>query len=126
MNEAALFFASHPDALPLYEAFERRVMAKTNGTQITVHKTQITFLNRRGFAFVSFLPARRAKDRPKVFITVSFGLARRVISPRIDAVSEPYPQRFTHHVVIGSTEEIDDELMGWVREASDFAARPGR
>jgi hypothetical protein len=35
---------------------------------------------------------------------------------------EPYPGRFTHHVLLSGTEEIDDELLGWVKEAAVFSA----
>lgn len=34
---------------------------------------------------------------------------------------EPYPNRWTHHVLISAPEEIDDELMGWIKEASIFS-----
>ena len=116
------FFNEHPQALPLYIAFEERLFAELEGVKVKVQKTQITFSNRYGFAFVSFLPARRAKDRPDPYITVTLGLNRREGSPRIDQASEPYPGRWTHHLVIGSVDEIDGELMAWVREAYDFAA----
>ena len=96
-------------------------MAELEGVSIKVQKTQITFANRYGFAFVSFLPARRATDRPNPYITITLGLNRRENSVRIDQATEPYPGRWTHHLVIGSVEEIDDELMAWVREAYDFA-----
>ena len=43
-------------------------------------------------------------------------------SPRIDAAVEPYPNRWTHHVPVQGIEEIDEELMGWVKEAAVFAA----
>lgn len=116
------FFRERPEALPLYSAFEARLFAELGEVNIRVQKTQITFSNRRVFAAVSFLPARRAKDRPDPYITVTLGLNRRERSPRIDQAVEPYPGRWTHHLVIGSAEEIDDELMAWVREAYDFAA----
>lgn len=116
------FFHEKPQAIPLYEAFESRLLSELEGVSIKVQKTQITFSNRYGFAFVSFLPARKAKNRPDPYITVTLGLNRRELSPRVDQASEPYPGRWTHHLVIGSVEEIDDELMVWVREAYDFAA----
>ncbi len=116
------FFHEKPQALPLYEAFERRLLSELGEVNIRVQKTQITLANRRVFGAVSFLPARRAKDRPNPYITVTLGLNRREGSPRVDQVSEPYPGRWTHHLVIGSPEEIDDELMAWTREAYDFAA----
>jgi len=105
------FFNKRPEAIPLYE-----------GKVIQPQKSQITLKNRRVFGAVSFLPARKAKDRPDPYLTITVGLNRREGSPRMDQVSEPYPGRWTHHLVIGSVEEIDDELMDWVREAYDFAA----
>lgn len=122
------FFREKPEALPLYEAFAGRLLAELEGVNIKTQKTQITFTNPRVFSAVSFLPARRAKDRPDPYITITLGLNRRESSPRIDQASEPYPGRWTHHLVIGSEAEIDDELMAWVREAYDFAAakRGGR
>lgn len=120
-GDVLFFFENHLEALPLYEAFEAQV-ERLGEVSIRVQKTQITFSNRHNFAFVSFLPARKAKNRPKVYITVTFGLGRRVDSPRIDIATEPYPNRWTHHVLVSSTEEIDNELMGWIREAYDFSA----
>ena len=98
MDQNTLFFFDQkPEAIPLYEAFENRLLAELEGVVIQPQKSQITLKNRRVFGAVSFLAARRTKDRP-------------------------YPGRWTHHLVIGSAEEIDDELMAWVREAYDFAA----
>lgn len=123
MDQNILFFFNEkPEALPLYIAFEERLLAELGEVEFKVQKTQITLKNRRVFGAVSFLPARRAKDRPDPYITITLGLGRREPSPRIDQASEPYPGRWTHHLVIGSVEEIDDELMAWVREAYDFAA----
>ena len=116
------FFNEHPQAIPLYEAFEARLLAELDGVVIQPQKSQITLKNRRVFGAVSFLPARRAKDRPDPYLTITLGLNRREGSPRVDQASEPYPGRWTHHLVIGSVEEIDDELMAWVKEAYDFAA----
>lgn len=92
------------------------------GSRCKVSRTQITFMNKRGFAFVSFLPCRRAKDRPAVWVTVTFGPGYRKESPRINAATEPYPGRWTHHVLVGSVGEIDSELMGWLQEAAAFSA----
>ena len=44
----------------------------------------------------------------------------------MDAKTEPYPNRWTHHVMIGSAEEIDQELLGWLWEAAQFAASTPR
>lgn len=121
-QDVLYFFDGKPDALQLYEAFEKRVLSESSDVKIKVQKTQIAFSNRHNFAFVSFLPVRKAKERPKVYIVVTFGLGYRVESPRIDAAVEPYPGRFTHHVLVSGIEEIDEELMSWVREAAVFSA----
>ena len=42
-------------------------------------------------------------------------------SPRVAAASEPYPGRWTHHILVTEAGQIDEELMGWLREAWDFA-----
>lgn len=119
--ETLLFFAGHEDALPLYEAFERAVLSRFPDARVRVAKTQIAFANRRNFAFVSFLPVRRAAERPKPYITVTFGLGRRETGPRVDVSVEPYPNRWTHHVLVGAPEEIDGELMALIGEAYAFA-----
>ena len=121
-SDELFFFNEKPAALPLYEAFAKRLLAEIDNVTIKVQKTQISFSNRHNFACVSFPPARKAKDRPKTYITVTFGLRYKKESPRIDAASEPYPNRWTHHMLISSEEEIDDELMGWIKEAAAFSA----
>ena len=107
MNQDILqFFDTHPNALPLYELFEQRLLSEIENVTIKVQKTQISFSNKHNFAFVSFLAVRKAKERPENYIVITFGLGYHAGSPRID-VSEP--------------EEIDDELMGWVKEAAVFS-----
>ena len=121
-GDELFFFNEKPAALPLYEAFAQRLFAEIGDMTVKVHKTQISFSNKYNFAFVSLLPVRKAKVRPETYITVSFGLRYKKESPRIDVATEPYPNRWTHHMLISSVEEIDDELMGWIKEAADFSA----
>ena len=123
MNQDILFFFDkNPEALPLYEALEERILSEIPDVKIKVQKTQISFANKHNFAFVSFLPARKAKERPVIYITVTFGLGYRKESPRIDAATEPYPNRWTHHMLISQVDEVDDELLGWIKEAGAFSA----
>ena len=86
-----------------------------------VEKSQIAVCHRGMFAAVSFAPVRKAKDRPKPFLTITFGLSYRKESLRIDVATEPYPNRWTHHVMIGTVEEVDEELLSWIVEAAEFA-----
>ena len=121
-NDVFFFFGDHMDALPIYERLEKAILTRIPDVKIKVAKTQITFAKRYGFAFVSFNPCRKAKERPAVWMTVTFGLGCRKESPRIDVATQPFPGRWTHHVMVGSEEEIDEELLDWIKEAADFSA----
>ncbi|MEG0756553.1 MAG: DUF5655 domain-containing protein [Oscillospiraceae bacterium] len=63
------------------------------------------------------LPRRKTEGG----IVVSFGLSYRLDSPRIAVATEPYPNRWTHHVPVTDAAQLDEELLGWLREAYDFA-----
>ena len=123
MEEILQFFDAHPDAFPLYDKFEKCVTEHVPEARIKVQKTQISFYNRHMFACVSFARVRKKKDCPDSYIVVTFGLNHRAVSPRIDIATEPYPNRWTHHVLISELSEIDDELMAWVEEAACFSDR---
>ena len=123
MDERILFFfQDNLNALPLYREFEGRVCSEIENVSVKVQKTQISFYNRHMFACVSFAKVRKKSARPDSCIVISFGLDYEVQSPRIDVAAQVRPNRWTHHVLISDPAEIDDELMGWIREASDFSA----
>lgn len=118
--DEALFFQDWPQLFGLYMALRERLTARYPDMAVRVSKTQISFYNRHMFAMAS-LPVRRKKEWPGEFLMVSFGLARQAQSPRIAVCTEAYPGRFTHHVLVGREEELDDELMAWIGEAYGFA-----
>lgn len=120
-GEALLFFDGHPGAILLYLTFDEAVRKAVDADRVKVQKTQISYYNKHLFACVSLLPVRKAANRPRDYITVTLGLDHALESPRVDAVSEPYPGRFTHHLMISSVDEIDEELMDWVKQAADYA-----
>ena len=125
-TDTLCFFGEHMDAYPIYEYLEEQILNRIPEAKIKVSKTQISFSHKRGFAFVSFNPCRRAAERPEVWMTVTFGLGYRKESPRIDVATEPYPGRWTHHVMVGSIADIDKELLSWLTEAAEFAVQKGR
>ena len=121
-TDTLFFFEGHTDALPLYEKLEKRILNEMNDVRIKVQKSQISFYNRHLFACVSFMRVRKKKDCPESYIVITVGLGHKVESPRIDIATEPYPNRWTHHVLVSRPDEIDGELMGWIKEAAEFAA----
>ena len=121
-GDALCFFDGKPEELALYEALEARIRTEVPDVRIKVQKSQITFYNKHLFACVSYVRVRKKAQLPPCYIVVTVGLARRVESPRIAVATEPYPGRWTHHIVVAGPEEIDNELMDWVKEGAAFAA----
>lgn len=119
-SDELLFFQGREAALPLYLRL-RELLQSCEPVEIAVKKTQISLIRRRLFGAVSFTPVRRAKERPEHWMTLTFGLNRRLDSPRIDGAVEPYPGRWTHHMMIGSEGELDGEVLKWLQEAAVFA-----
>ncbi|MGI5917377.1 MAG: DUF5655 domain-containing protein [Anaerolineae bacterium] len=119
-RDIALFFDRMPEALPLYLAFEDKIRARYPDVKIKIKKTQISFSNRYGFAYV-WLPHRKMKGRPAVYMIVSFGAPYRIDSPHIVEAVEPYPNRWTHHVIIERLQDIDDQVMEWIDLSYHFS-----
>ena len=116
-----LFFDQHPTALPIYEAFETMLYARFPDVQKRVQKTQISFYNKHMFSCVSFVRVKRKAELPDPYIVVTLGLPYPLESERVAVKTEPYPGRWTTHIVIGGADEIDEELFFWVSQAYTFS-----
>ena len=116
-----LFFELDGEALPLYMLFEERLSATFPNTRKRVQKTQITFVNRHVFACVSFARVKRKTEMPSPYLVITLGLPYPLESERVAVKTEPYPGRWTTHIVVGTPDELDDELFCWVAQAYGFA-----
>ncbi len=120
-----IFFAEEPGALSLFQALNDRILEEC-GEYATmrreIQKTQVSYYNARMFACISLLRIKRKAEMPHPYITVSFGLGEPCRHPRIGVVTEAAPKRWTHHVLVSSIDEIDDRLMGWLKEAAHYSA----
>lgn len=113
------FFDGKPRQLALYETLFTRLEEDFPTASVKVQKSQISFYGRHLFAATS-LPIRRRKEWPQDCILVTFGLGTRVVHDRIAVAVEPYPNRWTHHVVVADEDEVDSRLMDWLRAAWEF------
>ena len=122
MTEDILFFFDRePQALSLFELLCEQAMARWPSSTLRGQKTQITFSVPRGYLFAS-RPRRRGGG-----LMVSFGLSAPLQSPRLFAVANPAPGRYTHHVQVRDFSELDDELMQWIAWSHEnMAARQRR
>ena len=118
MDDVHLFFNKSTEMLPLYYVIETAIRAEFEDVRVKVQKTQISFYNKHFFACVSL---KKARGWPKSCLVLSLGLNRRLEHPRVAQAVEPYPNRGTHHILVQQEDEVDAELMEWVREAYGFA-----
>ena len=120
-NQIDAFFAADPTVIPLYQALESLLYALGDVTR-KVQKTQISFSSGKGFAYV-WLPIHKVKGRPEHYVILSFTLNHQVVSRRIVESAEPYPSRWMHHLILSAQEDLDEELLDWLREAYNFGLR---
>ena len=121
--DSLLFFNAQPDALPLFLALEEKLFARFPEARKRVQKTQITYYHKHVFACVSFARVRRKAELPRPWLTLTLGLPYPLASDRVAVKTEVRPGRWTMHLVLGSEEELDEELMGWLEEAYAFSER---
>lgn len=115
------FFEGHATAYPLYEAFEKALFARFPQTFVRVQKTQITFSCRYVYLVISFLRVRKKAELPDPYLVLTLGLNYPLESSRVAAKTEPYPGRWTTHILIHQPDELDDQLFHWISEAYAYA-----
>ena len=98
----------------------RAVVEAIGAAHIRVGKSQISFRRRRAFAW-AWIPDRylRGTHAPLV-LTLSLGHTD--ASPRWKQIVEPSPGRFTHHLELYVSADIDAEVRACLREAWEAAA----
>lgn len=119
-SDVLFFFDGKPLELALYEALFRHLEMEFSEVSVRVQESQISFYGRHLFSAAS-LPVRRKKSWPEHCIVLTIGLSHRLDSPRVAVATEPYPGRWTHHILLSDEAQIDGELLGWLREAWEFA-----
>lgn len=113
------FLNAHPGRIALFEAVEK-VILSLGPSEMAVAKTQISWGSPKKFGFLS-LPIRMGKETPEGSLVLSFGLDHREEHPKIAVASNPYPNRWTYHVVLAAPGDVDDTVRGFLREAYIFS-----
>lgn len=120
-SDELMFFSGHMAAVPLYEAFAGKLFERFPNTSMRVQKTQITFSNRHVYACVSLARVKKKAELPAPYLVVTLGLPYALDSDRVAVKTEPYPGRWTTHIVVGAQTDFNDEFWDWVRQAYEFA-----
>jgi hypothetical protein len=87
--------------------------------EVRTSKSQVSFRRARGFAYL-WVPGRYLKH-PRADVVLSFALGRRAESQRFKEVVHPSPRHWMHHLEIHAVNDVDDEVVGWLREAAERA-----
>lgn len=119
-----VMFEGRPGARALFYEV-RRYIESLDPVTIEFTKSQASFRNRSKFAWV-WLPQRHVRERSEVGIVLTFGLDRKIDDRQIAEAVEPYPGRWTHHVVIEEEYDLNEKLRGWLWEAYGFGMRRGK
>jgi hypothetical protein len=108
------YFAGHAASRKLFEGL-RAMIESIGAADIRVTKSQVAFYRSKPFAW-AWIPGKylRGQAAPLV-LTLSFD--RQDVSPRWKEIVAPAPGRFTHHLEVYSSADIDDEVRGWLQEA---------
>ena len=120
-QDTLFFFDRHQAVYPLYECFQKKLLARLPESRIKVQKSQISYYNRHLYACISVLKVKRKAELPNDYFVLTLGLSAPLESNRVAAKTEPYPGRWTTHFVISSPSDLDEELFDWIEQAYQFA-----
>ena len=111
--------AGHPVAETVYEKV-RSVLADLGQFEVRTSKSQIAFRRTRGFAYL-WLPGQYLTN-PDAEVVLSIALGRHDRSARFKEVAHPTARHWMHHLELHDPDEIDDEVLDWLREAAERAS----
>lgn len=118
---AEAFFAGQAFPLAVYHRV-REMLESIGPTLSEATRSQMAFRRRRGFAYL-WMPGRWL-TRPGAEVVLSVALARRDESPRWKEVAHPSRTVWMHHLEVHSLGDLDDDVLGWLREGWEGAERP--
>jgi len=108
------FFAGHEDSRPIFEVL-RSAIEDLGPVEIRVSKSQVSFCRKKAFAW-AWTPDRYLHSKHALLV-LTVGFSHRDTSPRWKEIVEPARGRFTHHLELYTTADIDDEVRAWLQAA---------
>jgi uncharacterized protein DUF5655 len=112
------FFAGHPKARAVFDKV-RSILEELGPVEVRTSKSRVAFRRKRGFAYL-WMPGQYLR-KPAAEVVLSIALGRHDPSPRFKEVVHPAPATWMHHLELHDADEVDDEVVGWLREAAERA-----
>ena len=108
------YFEGKEESKRLFEAVHKVIKA-FGAAEVRVTKSQVAFQRRKTFAW-GWIPGKylRREAAPPV---LTFSFPHKDASPPWKEVVETSPGRFTHHLELYSTNDIDDQVRNWLKDA---------
>ena len=98
---------------PIYEKLLEEIGKFGDDITITPKKAAVSLIRKRQFALI--------KPATKTRIDLGLKIKGKETTDRLEN-SGPFGTMCTHRVRLTETEQVDDELMGWIREAYEANA----
>jgi Domain of unknown function (DUF5655) len=113
------FFAESPLGWTVFSRVED-ILDGFGTFAVRVTKSQVAFRRKRVFALL-WMPGKWL-SRPAAEVVLSIALGRRDGSERFKEVAHPTGNQWMHHLEIRTPDDLDREVIGWLREAADRAS----
>ncbi|NTW38950.1 MAG: hypothetical protein HGA44_03545 [Cellulomonadaceae bacterium] len=111
-------FAGSPTALAVHRVVAAR-LRDLGPVEERTTVSQVAFWRTHGFAYL-WRPGQYIHgDVAPVVLTIALG--RHDPSGRFAEVVHPSPRHWIHHLEVRGPEDVDDEVVAWLREAADRA-----
>lgn len=108
----------NPIGTSVYEKV-RSCLADLGPYEVRTSKSQIASRCQRGFAYI-WLPGQYLKN-PDAEVVLSIALGRHEQSARFKEVVHPATHHWMNHLELHGPDEIDAEVVEWLREAIEHA-----
>jgi hypothetical protein len=112
------FFGTDSVGLAVFHRVRAALAASHPDVTVRVSKSQVALRRRRGFAYL-WVPGQYL-HRSAAPVALSIAADRRIPSGRFKEVVHPGP--WMHHLEVVDPDEVDAEVVGWLRSAADDAA----
>jgi len=111
------FFRNNSELLELYDELIQQLvdLPKLTIKKRKTYDHMVVLCNRRNFAYISLLDDNGAFMNEGFRIVIS--ITPRINSARIQTITEPHPGRFSHHIIIRRKNDIDFQLIEWLKQA---------
>ncbi|MCF0238654.1 MAG: hypothetical protein HUK24_08650 [Sphaerochaetaceae bacterium] len=119
-DKALAFLGNNLDSKEAFEILTAYISTSCPDARINVQNSLIMFKTNNAFAFVS-LPENKNEN---MLFNLALTIKKPIESQRIDKVIRPTEKSaFVVHIPIRDKEDIDQELMSWIRQSYEYSRR---